>query len=261
MNHWYDNTISQGILKEKYYHKGEKTPQEFMDRVSSIFDPELKKRVRGYLEDTSFCPAGRTLYAAGAKGKFKVSMSNCYILPSPEDNLESIFRANYEIARIFSYGGGIGINISNLRPKGSEVRNVARSSTGAVSFLKIFNVTGEVISQNGRRGAMMVGLNCSHPDIYEFLHIKQNEEKTMAGDSNLSRRAGRDHIDRERAHDEYMHAEQVGQEERCEDQAVDRNGPMSLEDRLRRKIGELREDAEQDREQSPDDDRSWGKGR
>ena len=50
MNHWYDNTISQGILKEKYYHKGEKTPQEFMDRVSSIFDPELKKRVRGYLE-------------------------------------------------------------------------------------------------------------------------------------------------------------------------------------------------------------------
>lgn len=177
MNHWYDNTISQGILKEKYYHKGEKTPQEFMDRVSSIFDPELKKRIRGYLEDTSFCPAGRTLYAAGAKGKFKVSMSNCYILPSPEDNLESIFRANYEIARIFSYGGGIGINISNLRPKGSEVRNVARSSTGAVSFLKIFNVTGEVISQNGRRGAMMVGLNCSHPDIYEFLHIKQNEER------------------------------------------------------------------------------------
>ena len=49
MNHWYDNTISQGILKEKYYHKGEKTPQEFMDRVSSIFDPELKKRVRSYL--------------------------------------------------------------------------------------------------------------------------------------------------------------------------------------------------------------------
>lgn len=104
-------------------------------------------------------------------------MSNCYILPSPEDNLESIFHSNYEIARIFSYGGGIGINISNLRPAGSRVHNVARTSTGAVSFMKIFNTTGEVISQNGRRGAQMVGLNCSHPDIYEFLHIKQNEEK------------------------------------------------------------------------------------
>lgn len=177
MKHWYDNPISQGILKEKYYHPGETRAEEFMDRVSGIFDPDLGKRVRRYLEDTSFCPAGRTLYAAGAKGKFRVSLSNCYILPSPEDDLESIFHANYEIARIFSYGGGIGINISNLRPKGSVVRNVARTSTGAVSFLKIFNVTGEVISQNGRRGAMMVGLNCDHPDIYEFLHIKQNEEK------------------------------------------------------------------------------------
>lgn len=148
-----------------------------MDRVSSIFDDDLRPRVRGYLEEASFCPAGRALYAAGSKGKFKVSLSNCYILPSPKDDLESIFKSNYEIARIFSYGGGIGINISGLRPKGSEVRNVARTSTGAVSFMKIFNVTGEVISQNGRRGAMMVGLNCDHPDIYEFLHIKQNEEK------------------------------------------------------------------------------------
>lgn len=177
MNHWYDNEISQGILREKYYHKGETNPEQFMDRVSSIFDDDLRPRVRGYLEEASFCPAGRALYAAGSKGKFKVSLSNCYILPSPKDDLESIFKSNYEITRIFSYGGGIGINISGLRPKGSEVRNVARTSTGAVSFMKIFNVTGEVISQNGRRGAMMVGLNCDHPDIYEFLHIKQNEEK------------------------------------------------------------------------------------
>lgn len=177
MNHWYDNEISQGILREKYYHKGETNPEQFMDRVSSIFDDDLRPRVRGYLEEASFCLAGRALYAAGSKGKFKVSLSNCYILPSPKDDLESIFKSNYEIARIFSYGGGIGINISGLRPKGSEVRNVARTSTGAVSFMKIFNVTGEVISQNGRRGAMMVGLNCDHPDIYEFLHIKQNEEK------------------------------------------------------------------------------------
>lgn len=177
MEHWYDQTISQGILKEKYYHQGETTPAQFMDRVSSVFDSGLRVRIRQYLENGDFCPAGRILYAAGAKGKFKVSISNCYILPSPEDNIESIFHSNYEIARIFSYGGGIGINISHLRPKGSKVSNVARTSTGAVSFLNIFNVTGEVISQNGRRGAMMVGLNCSHPDIYEFLHIKQNEEK------------------------------------------------------------------------------------
>ena len=177
MEHWYDNEISRGILAAKYYHEGETTPQQFIDRVSSIFKGDFRERIKEYITDGDFSPAGRTLYAAGSRGKFKVSISNCYILPSPEDNLESIFHSNYEIARIFSYGGGIGINISNLRPAGSRVHNVARTSTGAVSFMKIFNTTGEVISQNGRRGAQMVGLNCSHPDIYEFLHIKQNEEK------------------------------------------------------------------------------------
>lgn len=177
MEHWYDNEISRGILAAKYYHEGETTPQQFINGVSSIFKGDFRERMKEYITDGDFSPAGRTLYAAGSRGKFKVSMSNCYILPSPEDNLESIFHSNYEIARIFSYGGGIGINISNLRPAGSRVHNVARTSTGAVSFMKIFNTTGEVISQNGRRGAQMVGLNCSHPDIYEFLHIKQNEEK------------------------------------------------------------------------------------
>ena len=177
MEHWYDNEISRGILAAKYYHEGETTPQQFINRVSSIFKGDFRERMKEYITDGDFSPAGRTLYAAGSRGKFKVSMSNCYILPSPEDNLESIFHSNYEIARIFSYGGGIGINISNLRPAGSRVHNMARTSTGAVSFMKIFNTTGEVISQNGRRGAQMVGLNCSHPDIYEFLHIKQNEEK------------------------------------------------------------------------------------
>lgn len=177
MEKWYENDIGKGILKSKYYHVGEDDPQAFINRVASIFSPEVKKCMHEYLEEGSVCPAGRTLYAAGAKGKFKASISNCYILPSPEDNIESIFKINAEIARIFSYGGGIGVNISNLRPKESTVNNAARTSTGSVSFLKIFDSTGEVISQNGRRGAMMVGLNCDHPDIYEFLHMKQNNEK------------------------------------------------------------------------------------
>ncbi|MDQ0203197.1 adenosylcobalamin-dependent ribonucleoside-diphosphate reductase [Pectinatus haikarae] len=177
MEKWYESDIGKNILKSKYYHVGEKDPQIFIDRVTSIFSAPVQKAMRQYLEAGSVCPAGRTLYATGAKGKFKASLSNCYILPSPEDNIESIFKINTEIARIFSYGGGIGVNISRLRPKESLVNNAARTSTGSVSFLKIFDSTGEVISQNGRRGAMMVGLNCDHPDIYEFLHMKQNNEK------------------------------------------------------------------------------------
>ena len=177
MEKWYETEIGKGILKSKYYHTGETKPQQFIDRVTSIFSGSVGKAMQGYLKAGSICPAGRTLYAAGAKGKFKSSLSNCYILPAPSDDIESIFKINRQIAKIFSYGGGIGVNISNLRPKESRVNNVARTSTGSVSFLKIFNTTGEVISQNGRRGAMLVGLNCDHPDIYEFLHMKQNNEK------------------------------------------------------------------------------------
>lgn len=174
---WYENDIGKNILKSKYYHAGETEPQQFIDRVTSIFSPQVRENMHTYLEEGSVCPAGRTLYSTGAKGKFKSSLSNCYILPSPADNIESIFKVNAEIARIFSYGGGIGVNISNLRPKESLVNNAARTSTGSISFLKIFDSTGEVISQNGRRGAMMVGLNCDHPDIYEFLHMKQHDER------------------------------------------------------------------------------------
>jgi ribonucleoside-diphosphate reductase alpha chain len=174
---WYETEIGKGILKAKYYHTGETKPQQLIDRVTSIFSSGVGKSMQAYLKTGSICPAGRTLYAAGAKGKFKSSLSNCYILPSPADDIESIFKVNREIAKIFSYGGGIGVNISNLRPKESRVNNVARTSTGSVSFLKIFNTTGEVISQNGRRGAMLAGLNCDHPDIYEFLHMKQHNEK------------------------------------------------------------------------------------
>ena len=177
MEKWFDTEIGRSILQAKYYHAGETEPHEFIERVAGIFSPEVREKMRTYLEDGALSPAGRTLYAAGAKGKFKSSLSNCYIMPSPTDDIESIFTINQQIAKIFSYGGGIGVNISGLRPKDSRVNNVARSSTGAVSFLKIFNTTGEVISQNGRRGAMLVALDSEHPDIYEFLHMKQENEK------------------------------------------------------------------------------------
>lgn len=102
---------------------------------------------------------------------------NCYICPSVEDNIESIFNTARDMARIFSYGGGCGLAIDNLRPKGAKVNNSALESTGAVSFLNVYDTVGSVIGQNGRRGAIMIGLTCEHPDIYEYLRIKQNNEK------------------------------------------------------------------------------------
>lgn len=173
---WHQTDLSKAIMAKKYFHEGEGFA-DFIDRVVGIFSKSLQPKVRSALLNGEFFPAGRSLYGAGSKGKFKASMSNCYILESPKDTIESIYEMNAKMARIFSYGGGCGINISNLRPKDAKVNNAARTSSGAVSFLELFNTTGNVIGIHGRRAAEMVGLNCEHPDIEEFLKIKQTNHK------------------------------------------------------------------------------------
>ena len=173
---WYETPLSKAIMAKKYFHENEDF-QGFINRVVGIFSKELQPKIREVLINGEFFPAGRSLYGAGSKGKFKASMSNCYICPSPLDSLESIYDINAKMARIFSYGGGCGVNISNLRPKDARVNNAARTSSGAVSFLELFNTTGNVIGIHGRRAAEMVGLNCEHPDIEEFLKIKQTDHK------------------------------------------------------------------------------------
>lgn len=193
---WWDDEIPQNIIKKKYMHDDELKIVEqegfdagfnaFIKRVSSIFSTkELQDFMTESIIDGTFLPAGRTLYAAGCKGKFRATTSNCYILPSPKDNIESIFDVGKEMARIFSFGGGAGINLSNLRPKGAKVNNSAKTSSGAVSFMDVYNVIGEVIGNNGRRSAILISLNCDHPDIEEFLTIKQNNDKIQGANISI----------------------------------------------------------------------------
>lgn len=194
---WWKDTIPQNILKKKYFHEEELKVAEtdfdkaflmFVERVASIF-PKDKDKIGEFVAesivDGTFLPAGRTLYGAGAKGKFKASLSNCYILPSPEDNIESIFDTAKEMARIYSYGGGCGTCISKLRPKDAIVHNSAKTSSGAVSFMDVFNIVGEVIGNNGRRSALLIALDCTHPDIEEFLTIKQNNDKIQGANISI----------------------------------------------------------------------------
>lgn len=193
---WWDDEIPQNIIEKKYMHDNELRIVEqegfdagfnaFIKRVSSIFSTkELQDFMAESIIDGTFLPAGRTLYAAGCKGKFRATTSNCYILPSPKDNIESIFDVGKEMARIFSLGGGAGINLSNLRPKGAKVNNSAKTSSGAVSFMDVYNVIGEVIGNNGRRAAILISLNCDHPDIEEFLTIKQNNDKIQGANISI----------------------------------------------------------------------------
>lgn len=102
---------------------------------------------------------------------------NCYVISSPEDNIESIFECAGKLARTFSYGGGCGIDISKLSPKGAKVNNAAKETTGSVSFMDLYSMITGLIGQAGRRGALMISLDCNHPDIEDFIEIKSDLNK------------------------------------------------------------------------------------
>lgn len=177
---WYDNDITRGVMKAKYFHEGETEPDQLLHRVANAYSDDIKDEVYDRMERGEILPAGRTLFAANADPKIKVSASNCYISESPEDTLNSIFNIARDCAIIGSRGGGVGICLSNLRPSGCAVNNSVKFSTGIKSFLKLYNQTGEIIGQMNRHMAMMIALDVWHPDVFEFMDIKHTEKLSAA---------------------------------------------------------------------------------
>ena len=164
---WLTSDLSVSEYNKKYRYENE-TFDEFLERITNG-----DKEVQQLIIDKKFIYGGRILANRGLQklGK-KITYSNCYVLSPPEDNIESIYETCGKLARTFSYGGGVGIDISKLRPKGAPVNNAARTTTGAVSFMPTFSQVAETIGQKGRRGALMISMDVSHPDIEEFIDIK-----------------------------------------------------------------------------------------
>ena len=167
-----DNQIGMDIWEKKYRYNNESF-DEWVDRVSGG-DEDVKELILS----KKFLFAGRILSNRGTQtnGR-KVTYSNCYVIPPPEDSLESIFDCAKSLARTFSYGGGCGIDISKLSPKGAHINNAAKETSGAISFMDLYSLTTELIGQNGRRGALMISISCDHPDIEDFITIKSDLDK------------------------------------------------------------------------------------
>ena len=167
-----ENQLGQDIWQKKYQQNGE-TFEEWLERVSAG-----NKEIAEYIREKKFLFGGRILSNRGLhnKGK-KITYSNCYVITPPEDNLESIFDCAKKLARTYSYGGGCGIDISGLSPKGAHINNAAKETSGSVSFMELYSMVTALIGQNGRRGALMISLDCSHPDIEDFIGIKTDLEK------------------------------------------------------------------------------------
>lgn len=172
LKEWLPQELSQDIFNKKYRFKDESL-EVWFDRVSG-YDEQVKEIIK----QKKFIFGGRILANRGLqKYGRKGTYSNCYVLPAPQDNLESIFDTAKEMAKTFSFGGGVGIDISNLSPKGAKINNAARETTGSVSFMDLYSLTTELIGQHGRRGATMISIDVSHPDILDFIEVKNDPTK------------------------------------------------------------------------------------
>lgn len=168
-----DNQLGIDIWKKKY-QRGNESFDEWVNRVSGG-DPDTARLIL----ERKFLFGGRILSNRGVTGE-KVTYSNCYVIAPPEDNIESIYDTAKKLARTYSFGGGCGIDISKLAPAGAKVNNQAKSTSGAVSFMDTFSQVTEQIGQNGRRGALMISISCTHPDLEKFITVKSDLGKVTS---------------------------------------------------------------------------------
>jgi ribonucleoside-diphosphate reductase alpha chain len=159
----------------------ETDPADMMQRVAAGIaqvetDPakqrEWTEKFRWLLEDWKFVPGGRILTAAGTDQE--LTYYNCYVVDSPRDSRGGIMETLSHMTEIMSRGGGVGINISTLRPRHAYVKGVNGRSSGAVSWGALYSFVTGLIEQGGsRRGALMLILNDWHPDVFNFINSKR----------------------------------------------------------------------------------------
>jgi ribonucleotide reductase alpha subunit len=174
----FESALAKSVFESKYLLETEKTADEAVERVVQTVSkmyPEIEQDAREFISKQWFLPAGGVWRAAGNPNK-NVSFINCTNLGHIEDNLEGIFTNAYKWAKYGAYGQGEGQDISLLRPKGAKVHNSSQSSTGAVSFMYIYDMILKIIAQKGRRGASLISMIDHHPDIFDFVKVKDKPE-------------------------------------------------------------------------------------
>lgn len=177
--------LDRYALKDKDGSLLEHTPEETWRRVARGISGQEKKAVRlkweqkfyDVMKDFKFVPGGRILSGAGTK--YQVTYFNCFVIPSPKDSREGILESLKQLVEIQSRSGGVGLNLSSLRPRGARVKKVNGTSSGPVTWAGLFSyATHDVVQQGGtRRGATMLMLWDWHPDVEEFITVKQDLSK------------------------------------------------------------------------------------
>ena len=187
--------MTKYALKNKEGEFKEKTPDDMHRRLASEFariekdfnsGHELsEEQVYEYLKDFKYIvPQGSPMMGIG-NNYVNVSLSNCVVVESPEDNISSIVNAGRDLANLFKRRCGVGLDVSNLRPDGASVNNSAGTTTGAWSFADFYSYVCRMIGQNGRRGALMITMDVRHPDIENFVTMKHDLTKVTGANVSI----------------------------------------------------------------------------
>jgi len=183
--------------KERTYLNGSFKHLSAYGQIRNELDTE--KIFRLFKDFNYVIPQGSVMSSLG-NPYIIASLSNCIVLPEIFDSYGGIFYTDQQMAQLFKRRCGVGIDISTLRPAGKHVSNAAGTTSGAISFMERFSNTTREVAQNGRRGALMITLDIAHPDIDQFITIKQDLKKVTGANISI------------RVSDEFMRAVRSGSE-------------------------------------------------
>ena len=196
--------ISKYALKKKNGELTERTPDDMHKRLAKEFARMEEKfggeralteaQIYNLLKNFDYVvPQGSPMMGIG-NNNVKVSLSNCVVVDSPQDNVSSIMDSGKQLANLFKRRCGVGLDISDLRPDGAEVNNSAGTTTGAWSFADFYSYVCRMIGQNGRRGALMITMDIRHPDVEQFVTMKHDLTKVTGANVSV------------KINDDFMHA-------------------------------------------------------
>ena len=195
--------LAASTWRNKYAADGEQTPDDTHRRLAKEFArvesnynwksninrafsnlsnygyvrPQLdEEAIYQLFKDFKYIIPGGSVMSGCGTGAL-VSLSNCFVIGSPKDSYAEIMKTRSQQAQLMKRRGGVGYDLSQLRPRGAKVNNAAKSSTGAASFMDVCSDITNEVAQNGRRGALMLSMSINHPDIEEFITKKQDLTK------------------------------------------------------------------------------------
>ena len=176
------------IEEEKEDYEDASFNLEIMSDYALIREPLTEERIYDLFRNFGYIiPQGSIMSMLGNKAKVG-SLSNCFVVGQPHDSYGGIMQKDEQLTQLMKRRGGVGIDISTLRPDSVAVSNAAGSSTGAVSFMERFSNTTREVAQKGRRGALMITIDCRHPDVFDFVNVKKDRTKVTGANISVNLR-------------------------------------------------------------------------